>query len=62
MKVAVATSERIDRRDTPQIPCPLVQPLASPVPSPTASPATISIGALVFAVAAYMLYRSAGAL
>src|SRR5712691_10425631 len=42
MKVRVATIERGDRRDTPQIPWPLVQPLASRVPNPTSNPATKS--------------------
>src|SRR5262249_55036471 len=38
--------ERAESRETPQTPCPLVQPLARPVPSPTASPAMIATGTL----------------
>eukprot|EP00966_Prymnesium_polylepis_P313602 7246650-Prymnesium_polylepis.1 len=39
MKVGTATSERIERRERPHRPCPLVQPLESAVPRPTARPA-----------------------
>ena len=37
----VETQERVEKRDIPHTPCPLVQPLASEVPTPTKSPATI---------------------
>src|SRR5690606_1684509 len=38
-KVAVAAIERPDKRLTPQIPWPLVQPFPTRVPSPTSTPA-----------------------
>ncbi len=44
MKVAVATSERCEKRLTPHTPWPLVQPLPIRVPIPTSSPATTSTG------------------
>ena|GEM_PF-5785733 len=46
MKAAVATSERGDRRDNPQTPCPLVQPEPYRVPIPTNTPAAISVKVL----------------
>ena len=39
MNTPVATSDRGERRATPQTPCPLVQPLPSRVPKPTSRPA-----------------------
>jgi len=42
MKTAVATSERTDRREMPQTPCPEVQPLPHTEPKPTRRPAKTS--------------------
>ena len=39
MKVATAAMERGEKRESPPIPCPLVQPDPRPVPNPTAAPA-----------------------
>jgi len=41
MNIHVETQERVEKRDIPHTPCPLVQPLASDVPTPTKSPAII---------------------
>ena len=40
MNIAVATSDRADKRAMPQTPCPEVQPPLSRVPKPTSRPAT----------------------
>ena len=42
MKTPVATIERSESRDRPQMPCPEVQPLPSLVPKPTSSPPVTS--------------------
>ena len=39
MKVQVAASERVENRDRPQMPWPLVQPEPRTVPTPTMRPA-----------------------
>ena len=44
MKVRVATSERPDRREIPQMPWPLVQPEPRRVPKPTSNPARMTAG------------------
>ena len=44
MKHSVATIDLAERRDRPQIPCPLVQPLPSRVPNPTINPAIMITG------------------
>src|SRR5437660_1602408 len=44
VKTIVATIARFERRLTPQIPCPLVQPPPSRVPKPTATPASAKSG------------------
>ena len=43
MKLSVATSDRTDSLDSPQTPCPEVQPPAQRVPRPTSRPAASSI-------------------
>ena len=40
INVHVATQERVEKRDMPHTPWPLVHPLANVVPAPTKSPAT----------------------
>src|SRR5712671_1043613 len=42
MKMTVAAMERLDRRATPQMPWPEVQPPPSLVPKPTSRPAAIT--------------------
>lgn len=44
IKMIVATTDRLDKRETPQIPWPLVQPPPIRVPIPTRSPETIVNG------------------
>ncbi len=44
MKASVATSDRTERRESPQTPCPLVQPPPTHVPRPTRSPPTSRTG------------------
>ena len=44
MNDTVATSERVENRDRPQMPWPLVQPLPSVVPKPTKRPPITMIG------------------
>jgi hypothetical protein len=44
MKVATATRERCDRRESPHTPCPLVHPLPRRAPYPTRRPPAIAIG------------------
>src|SRR3990170_3112972 len=43
MKVQVAANERMENRDRPQMPWPLVQPEPSTVPMPTRRPAAIVV-------------------
>ena len=43
-KQHVATIERGDRREIPQMPCPLVQPAPYRVPMPTTNPASAMTG------------------
>ena len=43
-KTIVASIDRAEKREIPQIPCPLVQPLLMPVPIPTNSPPMIKVG------------------
>jgi hypothetical protein len=43
-KIIVARIDRGEKREIPQIPCPLVQPLLMPVPTPTSSPPLIKVG------------------
>ena len=43
-KIIVARIDRDEKREIPQIPCPLVQPLLMPVPTPTSSPPIIKVG------------------
>lgn len=43
MNAAVATIERGESRESPQTPCPLVQPEPYRVPIPTSKPAVISV-------------------
>jgi hypothetical protein len=40
----VASIDRGEKREIPQMPCPLVQPLLMPVPTPTSSPPMIKVG------------------
>ena len=42
--IIVASIDRGEKREIPQIPCPLVQPLLMPVPTPTSSPPMIKVG------------------
>jgi hypothetical protein len=44
IKIIVAVIDRDERRDIPQMPCPLVQPFPKLVPTPTKKPPIISIG------------------
>lgn len=46
IKVMVAMMLRMESREMPQTPCPLVQPLPRTEPKPTNRPATISSGVL----------------
>jgi hypothetical protein len=39
MNTPVAMSERFDKREIPQTPCPLVQPFPIVLPNPTSNPA-----------------------
>jgi len=50
MKAAVAASDRGEKREIPQTPCPLVQPDPYRVPIPTNIPAMISNGKPAFIV------------
>ena len=40
----VAKIDRSEKREIPQIPCPLVQPLLTLVPTPTKNPPMIRVG------------------
>ena len=43
-KIIVARIDRGEKREIPQIPCPLVQPLLMLVPTPTSNPPIIKVG------------------
>ena len=59
MKVHTATAERGERRASPQMPWPLVQPLPSRDPNPTRSPAAMVTGTPAESPASNRLGKSA---